>query len=266
MDDFWLILGAPIIVLIIGLVIEYWVIQPIKISHEFRNLPERNRRDWITATSIAIKALRKKQPDYNGILRRRNIQIEEKEVKHGHAIIKIGISEKRYIWENITSDPQIIQRVELIIDRTGDILSIKQLFVALAPPVKKTRIFAQKEETSNHPRPYAIYLYVIVGLLGGSGGLASATILYFLTTSQPSPENDAIFWGSGLIALLFGAGAALYADIYFQMDQAYAWQRLPIALILGILAGALGIVAVCIGSILLILWVLILYLFNKWNT
>lgn len=31
MDDFWLILGAPIIVLIVGLVVEYWVIQPIKL-------------------------------------------------------------------------------------------------------------------------------------------------------------------------------------------------------------------------------------------
>jgi hypothetical protein len=257
MDDFWTVLGIPVILVITSLILEYWIIQPIRSSKGFRRMPRKSQRDWVTATTEAVKRFRKQQPHYSGLLRRSNIKIEEKEVKRGYAVVRIAVFENRFFWENLISSSRVEERFELTIDRTGDVLDVKTLPVAedalgeLENSEGQTAI--QSDNNRRHPNPYIAYLYVLIGLLGGAGGLVPGALVYHAIVSDPHPEDDVFFWVLSVIAVIGGVVVAIWVDIFFQMDQAYAWQRLPLAAILGIIGGAVGI----IGVIILLIWLMI---------
>lgn len=121
---------------------------------------------------------------------------------------------------------------------------------------------ASKKRKEEHPNPYAVYLYVTVGLLGGSGGFFTVTFLYLGFASYPVPESDWFYWIATIVAIICGATAAIWFDEQFQMDQAFAWQRLPIALILGVLLGPVGLVLVSIVIIVSLVVAVISLLIN----
>ncbi len=260
MSDFWALVGAPFVLLLVGLLVEYWVIQPIRNSQEYKDVSKENRRDWATATTRAIKRFRRQQPHYKGLFRRKNIKIEATEVKRGYAIIWIAVSKSQFFRNRSDNTSEVEERFELTIDRTGDILRVKSLdVVGIADKSNGLEAPAsvRKNKPKHHPNPYAVYLYVIIGLLSGTGAFTSSGLIYYLATPDPY-LGDIFFWGLSLTSMLCGIALAIGVDIHFQMDQAYAWQRLPLSVILGIVGGPLGILVSCVGVVILVVMIGIL--------
>lgn len=226
-------------------------------SIDYKGISKKNRHDWASASAHAIKRFRKQQPGYTGVLCRRSIKIEAEHVKRGHADMQIAVSKRRFFWKNLTGVSPIDERFELTIDRTGDILRIDQLPVdengESRQPISKRHTTPEADSAKSGPSPSAAYLYVLVLLLGWVGGFASGALIYYAATWQEWPQDDIFFWGVSVISALTGMAVAVAADVHFRMDQASAWQRLPLSVILGIIGGPIGILLSCIVIIIVLL-------------
>ena len=84
MGELWTAIVAPLSVLVLGLIIEYGIIQPRQNERKFRDVPQQDRRDWSTATTKALNTFTSQIPNYNGLLRRKVRWIEAQEVRRGH--------------------------------------------------------------------------------------------------------------------------------------------------------------------------------------
>lgn len=270
MGEFWTAIVAPLIVLVLGLIVEYGIIQPRQDERKFRDVPKQDRRDWSAATIKALNNFTSQIPNYNGLIRRKIRWVEAQEVRRGHSIVWLSVSEARVFWANWFKPPVVGERYEVILDRAGDILAAKSLPVAKAPtgenPGKSKKV--NKPKTQQHSNPYAAYLYILVGLLGGSGGFSAIATLYYSTSSSFSPDADGAFWWFLIAAVLLGIALAILTDIYFRMEQAFAWQRLPLSLVAGFIGGWLGILIIFIAFFAFIFFIIFLIIrklfFDGW--
>ena len=128
----------PVVVIVIGLIIEYWVIQPIRKKSEVA-IPSSPMisKGWATAIRRGIKQFKVQQTGYiwHWWSRNRNtITIEAWKIEKGCATLTLAVSGEYKTVE--TPVPGVIQFVtkqrvagvyELIIDRTGDILRMDSL-------------------------------------------------------------------------------------------------------------------------------------------
>jgi len=254
---FWSQFVSPLIVSVIALLVEYGIIQP-RYHHMIQDLPKHVRRDWVTATIKALRRFRKELNRSQGIAKRRNVVLLEKDVKQGNAELIVGISESVTIWRRILfGAPRIVQKVWMVIDRTGDILKIRYLPTELSEePALKEKALRQQAKNF-HPNPYAIYFYILIFVLGAVSGFASSSWLYWVVFQTSFPEDYFSFWVTAVIGMLLGGSAALSADKAFEMERARVWQRLPAAIILGALAGTVGLIVVCFAiSLIFLLWIL----------
>ncbi|GEM_PF-4723935 len=256
---FWSQFVSPLIVSIISLLVEYGIIQP-RYHRMIQNLPKQSRRDWITATIKALKKFQKELNRSQGIAKRRNVVLLEEEVKKGNAELIVGISEGVAIWRRILfGAPRVVQKVWMVIDRTGDILKIRYLPLELTEePVVIVKEGVSRQTGENlHPNPYAVYFYILIFVLGAISGFISSSWLYWVIFQTSSPEDYASYWVTAIIGMLLGGSGALLVDRSFEMDRARVWQRLPVAIMLGLLAGTVGLLVVCIAiCVIFLVWLL----------
>ena len=105
--------------------------------------------------------------------------------------------------------------------------------------------------------------YVAILIVGASTGFASVFVpISLLTIDADSTLRVGLLVYAGLTSAIIGGAAALAVDIRCGLDLSAAfWQRLLLAIIIGILAGWLGSIFFCI--ILIVVAIILFILFDK---
>jgi hypothetical protein len=135
MFDLATLVVFPVVVGVIILIVEYFVIQPIRkakavsIPH-----PSSISRDWMTAIKNGVRKFKTQQSGYVWSWwsrDRHSISIEEWSIEKGRATVTLTVSGKQSVVENpipgvisFGTTQRIIARYQLSIDRTGDILKM----------------------------------------------------------------------------------------------------------------------------------------------
>jgi|GEM_PF-4512398 hypothetical protein len=128
----------PVIVGIIILIVEYFVIQPLRKANEV-SIPPSVGRDWATAIKTAVKKFKAQQSGYIWLWflpNRNTITLDEWNIQKGQATIMLSVYRKIETWEtpvpglaHRVTVPQLIARYELLIDRTGDIRRLNSVVI-----------------------------------------------------------------------------------------------------------------------------------------
>ena len=161
MSDLATLIIFPVIVGVIVLLVEYFVIQPIRKAKSV-SIPRSSSisRDWMTAIKTGVKQFKAQQPGYvwNWWSRdRHNIAIEEWSIEKGQATLTLAVSAKQSVVNNpipgvisFGTAQRVIARYQLTIDRTGDILRM------ISIPVQNDA--ADYPASATHPRAKGIVL------------------------------------------------------------------------------------------------------------
>lgn len=125
---------------ILSTLIEYGIVKP-RFEIDDARLPQSGKRDWSTAVSIAIRKLRSTQGGHL-LPFGEHYRVEDIHIQKGKGILTLVVLPKSavvfaYAWLsflinafNVDTFPNVIARYRIIIDRSGDILDVKSLFVA----------------------------------------------------------------------------------------------------------------------------------------
>ena len=94
MTGCWTFLIIPIVIGVIMLVIEYWVIQPMRVAndHSLSLLTGSANRDWSTAMKTAVKRFRANRGNYLFSLISEHFKIEEAHIEKGRATLTLKCS------------------------------------------------------------------------------------------------------------------------------------------------------------------------------
>src|SRR3972149_4862465 len=140
MPDLATLILIPVAVVVIGLIIEYWIIQPIRKRTEIAIPSSRSiNKDWAIAIRRAIRQFKAQPSDYNWKWwspGRNRLIIEAWKIEKGQATLTVAVSEKQDtvakpvpgIIQFVTVK-RIIARYELIIDRIGEVLKVNSIIV-----------------------------------------------------------------------------------------------------------------------------------------
>jgi hypothetical protein len=140
MEDILKLGFIPVIGIVIGLIIEYFIIQPIKKATE-RAIPSSPSisKDWSTAMKKAIGQFRSQYYGHIGQWLPRpheSVTIDEWDIEKGRATLTLAINKMLETFEpgilGFFRIPRVIAKHKLTIDRTGDILEIKSIPVDLS--------------------------------------------------------------------------------------------------------------------------------------
>ena len=133
----------PAIAIAIGLLLEYFGMQPLKNAILIPRSSTMSR-NWATAMRKAVKQFKAEQTGYNWnrwLSNKNNITIEEWEVGRGQAILTLAVSKQQPSAENpipgmviFTTERRIIAKYQLVIDRTGDILKMRSVPINIVSP------------------------------------------------------------------------------------------------------------------------------------
>ncbi|WKZ41075.1 MAG: hypothetical protein QY328_03365 [Anaerolineales bacterium] len=132
--DWVTLLIIPVVVIVVGLLIEYYVIQPIKQAKEIP-LPTRVTRDWENAIRKAVKHFKAQQSGFEneGLFNSKKddsktVKVEECTVYRGKASLIVSTSYVAVSGNYLSLNPKdtqywnVTNKYRLEIDRTGDIL------------------------------------------------------------------------------------------------------------------------------------------------
>jgi hypothetical protein len=147
MPDLSTVIVFPLLVAVAALILEYWVIKPLRKKHEVA-LPTSSQpvsRDWATAVKRAIKQFKAQQSGYNWrwwlwwLKDQNTVTIEDLDPGRGKATLILAVSKSQPSAENpvpgvltLTTEHRVVARYQIVIDRTGDILKIDSLPVKIA--------------------------------------------------------------------------------------------------------------------------------------
>jgi hypothetical protein len=134
LNNLWTLVISPVTVIVIGLVIEYWVIQPLKGRKDSSAQPLVTNRDWATAQKKAIEQFKSERPEYrwnNSV--GETIRTERFDGLRGQGTLQIAV------WTNRAAqgaylEPAVIERHKFVIDRTGDIVGREAIPVQRPKP------------------------------------------------------------------------------------------------------------------------------------
>jgi hypothetical protein len=135
MPDLAIVLVFPVVAGVIVVLVEYFVVQPIKKATE-RAIPSSSEisKDWATAMKKAIKRFRAQYYGAAGQWWPRpheTIVVEKWRIEKGRATLTLALTKMVETFEYGILDfyriPRVIAKHELTIDRTGDILEIRLL-------------------------------------------------------------------------------------------------------------------------------------------
>ncbi len=142
----WTYIFAPLIVAVLTLVIEYWGIQPLK-SERNNLLPifRKSSRDWATAQRKAIKALKAQKTEYEWGTHQECIRVESFQGARGLGTLIVTILTQDYFRGGKIGKPTIIEKLQLTIDKAGDILQQKSIPIPLPeiPDIGTNKIMEQ---------------------------------------------------------------------------------------------------------------------------
>ena len=119
---------------------------------------------------------------------------------------------------------------------------------ARKPPLDR---LATEEPPEDEPHdPYAPYLYILAGLIGACGGVASILVPWLLL--QASPDLQCFLYPLLITGLIGGVIGALFMDGVFEMHKSSPYLRFPLSAISGVIGGWLGVLVI-IGGMLYVL-------------
>lgn len=135
-DNLWTLLVIPVIVVVIGLIIEYWIIQPLRRA-KFSSISNKPiSRDWMSAIKKAVKEFQRWRGEAVLFLSKERVKVEQVHIEKGRATLTLAVMPKSsplfdgsisWMFNLYGIFPRMIGKYEVTIDRTGDILKIESL-------------------------------------------------------------------------------------------------------------------------------------------
>jgi hypothetical protein len=138
MQDFTGLIIIPVIVIVIGLIIEYWIIQPVRKKSELV-IPSSPAidKDWAIAIRTGVEQFKSQQTDFRWkwwLPNRNTVTIEAWNIRKDQADLTLVVSEKYPTFQSVapdllyyTTSQRIIARFELALDDIGTILRMRSL-------------------------------------------------------------------------------------------------------------------------------------------
>ncbi|MBI3241245.1 MAG: hypothetical protein HYZ49_03020 [Chloroflexi bacterium] len=117
--NLWGVFIGPVIVVVVGLAIEYWIVQPLR---NRRGGHSQLSRDWATAQEKAIEWIRSQRPNYEWEHGSESIKVESFQGSRGRGTLNLAILTERISLRGYHRHPALIERLKLTIDKSGDIL------------------------------------------------------------------------------------------------------------------------------------------------
>jgi hypothetical protein len=163
--DWLTVLIIPIVVVVIGLLIEYYVIQPIKQAKAIP-LPTNINRDWANAIRKAVRNFKAQQSGFEneGLFNTKKddsktIKVDECRVYRGKASLIVSVSYIGVSGNYLSFNPKdtrywnVTKKYRLEVDRTGDILKSTEVDTQQTPiggdvPPTKLSVSNIKSSTS----------------------------------------------------------------------------------------------------------------------
>lgn len=137
--NLWGFFIGPVIVVVVGLFIEYWFIQPLR--NRKRGLSQSSQqtgRDWATAQEKAIEWIKSQRPTYEWKRGSESIRVESFQGSRGRRVLNLAILTERISLGGYLRHPVVIERLKLTIDKSGD-------------PLEQESIPVDKPNTSELP-------------------------------------------------------------------------------------------------------------------
>jgi hypothetical protein len=164
-DNLWTLLIIPVIVVVIGLIIEYWIIQPLRRAKFSLISNKPISRDWMSAIKKAVKEFRRCRGEAVFFLSKERIKVEQVHIEKGRATLTLAVMPKSsplfygsvsWMFNLMGIFPRMIGKYEVTIDRTGDILKIDSL------PIEESGRYGEpflgRVAQDSKPRPKGIFL------------------------------------------------------------------------------------------------------------
>lgn len=193
MEGFWILFGVPITVGIIILILEYWLIQPLRDAKGGR-LPFFSpiRRNWSTATKRALKSFKTQHDQYKWFFAREKVNVESMSVDKGKATLNLKVTTRARNSQSslykLFIEPLVIARYQLVIDRSGDILKKQTLDLK---PLAKIKFSSSpiKQETESG---ISVIFTVLIENHGRSGKFCP--VFECFTVNVLLPEEERFQW------------------------------------------------------------------------
>lgn len=133
----------PLVITVIGgiivLAVEYWGIQPLRSFGAiklFSLLFPFVRRDWTKATRTVINKFKSQPKHYKWIIGQNDFKVENLKIEKGKGTLNLAVTTNNnllssHLFGKIFPEPLVIERYEILFDRTGDILRIRSVPVEI---------------------------------------------------------------------------------------------------------------------------------------
>ncbi len=168
------ILCIPLLITVIGgiivLAVEYWGIRPLQSFGAiklFSLLFPFVRRDWTKATKTVINKFKSQPKQYKWIIGQNDFKVEDLKIEKGKGTLNLAVTTNNnllssHLLGKIFPEPLVIERYEILFDRTGDMLRIRSI------PVETEVSIIRLEKLTTEKSKDGIF--AVVSFLAGNRG------------------------------------------------------------------------------------------------
>ena len=122
------LLIIPVVVGLIVLIIEYWIIQPLKAARESEPKLIRAGKNWSTAIENATEKFKQQQPQYDWKKGCESVKIDKVHTGREHGIIILSvITDDSFRAPPAQSTPYVLAKYHLTIDLAGNVRELELL-------------------------------------------------------------------------------------------------------------------------------------------